>query len=183
MTTRADVIVIGAGHNGLVAATLLARAGLDVVVFDERDVVGGATKTERPFPRLPGLQQSTGAYLLGLMPPEVLRTMQVDLPLLRRDPHYFLPTTRRGSYLMFGTQATTTNLLTERDIKSDAALHEELAMLVNDIAPSWLQDPLSVEDTAERALCGRTFETRSSGCVAAASPTTWRASSSTRSCW
>ena len=69
MTTHADIIVIGAGHNGLVAATLLARAGLDVVVFDERDVVGGATKTERPFPRLPGLQQSTGAYLLGLMPP------------------------------------------------------------------------------------------------------------------
>jgi phytoene dehydrogenase-like protein len=147
---KSDVVVIGAGHNGLVAATLLARAGLDVVVLEERETIGGAAKTERPFPRLPELQQSTGAYLLGLMPPEVLRIMQVDLPLLRRDPHYFLPTTRPGSYLMYGTDATTTDLLSDRDLKADAALHDELAMLRDDVAPSWLQDPLSIEDTAER---------------------------------
>ncbi len=150
MTSRADVIVIGAGHNGLVAATLLARAGLDVVVLEERDTVGGAAKTERPFRTLPEMQQSTGAYLLGLMPPEVLHMMQVELPLLRRDPHYFLPTIRRGSYLMYGSQTTTTDLLTERDIKADAAMRHELTMLRDDIAPAWLQDPLSLEDTAER---------------------------------
>jgi phytoene dehydrogenase-like protein len=69
---------------------------------------------------------------------------------LRRDPHYFLPTTRPGSYLMYGTEATTTDLLTERDLKADAALHDELTMLRDDIASSWLQDPLSIEDTAER---------------------------------
>jgi phytoene dehydrogenase-like protein len=149
-SARADVAVIGAGHNGLVAATLLARAGLDVIVLEERDTVGGAAKTERPFPRLPDMQQSTGAYLLGLMPPEVLQLMQVDLPLLRRDPHYFLPTTRRGSYLMYGTNATTTDLLTDQDLRADAALQDELAMLREDIASAWLQDPLSIEETAER---------------------------------
>ncbi len=147
-----DVVVIGAGHNGLVAATLLGRAGLNVVVVEERDTIGGAAKTERPFPRVPTLQQSTGSYLLGLMPPEVLRIMDVELPLLRRDPHYFLPTTRHGSYLRYGTHATTTDLLTERDVKADAALQHELAMLRDDIAPAWLQDPLPLEETAERFI-------------------------------
>lgn len=72
---RHDVIVIGAGHNGLVAATLLARAGLDVRVVEERDVVGGAARTETPFAKVPGLRQSTGAILLGLMPPELIRLL------------------------------------------------------------------------------------------------------------
>src|SRR6266496_2420228 len=88
----ADVVVIGAGHNGLVAATLLARAGLAIEVLERAEVVGGACRTEYPFPKAPGLAASTGAYLLGLMPPELLRRLDLDLPLIRRDPHYFLPT-------------------------------------------------------------------------------------------
>src|SRR4051812_29129450 len=90
---RADVVVVGGGHNGLVAATLLGRAGLSVVVVERDSVVGGAARTERPFAKVPGLQQSTGAYLLGLMPPELERLLDLRLPLVRRDPHYFLPTT------------------------------------------------------------------------------------------
>ena len=49
----ADVVVVGAGHNGLVATTLLARAGLRVLVLEEKSEVGGAAKTERPFPKAP----------------------------------------------------------------------------------------------------------------------------------
>lgn len=46
-----DVILVGAGHNGLVAATLLARAGLRVTVLEQKSTVGGAAKTEYPFKR------------------------------------------------------------------------------------------------------------------------------------
>src|ERR1700760_1793799 len=91
--TKVDVIVVGAGHNGLVCATLLARAGLSVTVLEEKSQVGGAVKTEYPFPKAPALGVSSGAYLLGLMPPELLVELDLDLPLLKRDPFYFLPTT------------------------------------------------------------------------------------------
>ncbi|MGW4946804.1 phytoene desaturase family protein [Actinoplanes sp. NPDC004185] len=156
---RADVVIIGAGHNGLVSAVLLARAGLDVVVLEAADVLGGATRTERPFPRVPGLGQSTGSYLLGLMPPELLRTLDVDIPVLRRDPHYFLPTPGGpGSpYLLFGTDREATRaqmqrFFSPRDVAADEAMQVEIAALRADLAPAWLREPGTVEEVADRHI-------------------------------
>jgi phytoene dehydrogenase-like protein len=156
---RADVVIIGAGHNGLVSAVLLARAGLDVVVLEAAPVIGGATRTERPFARVPGLGQSTGSYLLGLMPPELLRTLDVDIPVLRRDPHYFLPTPGgAGSpYLLFGSDADATRAQIEtffsaRDAAANEAMQVEIAALRADLAPAWLDEPMSVEQTADRHI-------------------------------
>lgn len=151
-----DVIVVGAGHNGLVTALLLARQGLDVLVIEEKDVVGGAAKTEQPFTTAPQLSISTGAYLLGLMPPELLQILNIDLPLIRRDPHYFLPTTDQR-YLLFGSNQEAmrqqfTTFFSDADWKANEALQTELAQLREDIAPTWLQAPLSIEETAERYL-------------------------------
>jgi phytoene dehydrogenase-like protein len=154
---RVDVAVIGAGHNGLVAAVLLARAGLSVVVLEATDVIGGAARTERPFPKVPGLRHSTGSYLLGLMPPELLKTLEIELPLRRRDPHYFLPTPGPvGSpYLLCGADRAETRrqmveFFSPADAAADDAMAAELASLRDDLAPAWLADPLSVEETAER---------------------------------
>lgn len=151
---RADVVVVGGGHNGLVAATLLARAGLSVVVLERDQVLGGAARTERPFPKLPELQQSTGSYLLGLMPPELIELLDLRLPLLRRDPHYFLPTLG-DRYLLFGsdraaTRASYESMFTTADRDADDALALEVAALREDLAPAWLTEPVSVEETAER---------------------------------
>ena len=149
-----DVVVVGAGHNGLVCALLLARAGLAVTVVEAADVVGGAARTERPFAQVPELGQSTGSYLLGLMPPELLRTLDLTLPTLRRDPHYFLPTPD-SRYLLFGSEHASTRrqmaeFFSPADVVADKALQTELAALREDLAPAWLAEPMSVEETAER---------------------------------
>src|SRR4051794_17161613 len=141
-----DVIVVGAGHNGLVAATLLARAGLAVEVLERADVVGGACRTEHPFAKAPGLAASTGAYLLGLVPPELLTTLDLRLPLVRRDPHYFLPTLD-GRHLLLGADRSTAagqfaEFFSAADARADEALGVELAALRRDLAPAWLAEPL-----------------------------------------
>lgn len=148
-----DVIVVGAGHNGLVAAAMLGRAGLRVRVVEARAVIGGAVRTEAPFSRVPNLRTSTGAYLLGLMPPELIRHLGLSLPLIRRDPHYFLPTTGK-KYLLFGsdtarTRAQMIEFFSEKDWIAHEQLAAEISALRDDLAPTWLEEPMSIEETAE----------------------------------
>ncbi|OGO34631.1 MAG: hypothetical protein A2Z16_05850 [Chloroflexi bacterium RBG_16_54_18] len=73
--TTYDAIIIGAGHNGLVAAAYLARAGLKVLVLERRAIVGGAAATEEIFP---GFQVNTGAFDSGLFMSEIIRELKLE---------------------------------------------------------------------------------------------------------
>src|SRR5260370_13179112 len=75
MTNKYDCIVIGGGHNGLVNAAYLARAGKRVLVLERRHVLGGACVTEEVFP---GFKFSVCSYVVSLLRPEIIR--ELDLP-------------------------------------------------------------------------------------------------------
>ncbi len=86
-----DIVVVGAGHNGLVTAAYLARRGLRVMVLERRPVVGGACVTEPVFP---GCKVSTAAYLSGLLLPEVIRDLELPrfgYSVIAKDPPSFTP--------------------------------------------------------------------------------------------
>ena len=156
MNKSHDVCIIGAGHNGLVSSIILARAGLSVKVHEGKKVVGGAAKTENPFKLAPDLGHSTGAYLLGVMPPELMSELGLKINLVRRDPHYFLPTLN-DKYLLLGADSKANDqqirsFFSDQDAKAIERLEAEIAMLREDLAPSWLQEPLPLEETANKFI-------------------------------
>ena len=90
-TNRYDLIVIGGGHNGLVAAGLLAKAGQRVVVLERREKVGGAAITETPWG--PDYKMTALSYVVSLMPPTIVRELELERHGYKEHPQgpYFAP--------------------------------------------------------------------------------------------
>src|SRR5690349_6708485 len=80
MSARYDAVIVGGGHNGLVCAAYLARAGRRVLVLEKREVIGGAAVSEEIFP---GFRFSVFSYVVSLLRPEIIR----DLDLARHGLH------------------------------------------------------------------------------------------------
>lgn len=79
-----DAVVVGAGHNGLVAAAYLARAGLSVEVFERREIPGGACVTEELWP---GVRASPASYTLSLLRGQIIRELELERHGLHVEPH------------------------------------------------------------------------------------------------
>src|SRR3981081_871640 len=101
MSGSYDAIIIGAGHNGLVTACYLAKAGWKVLVLERRYLVGGACVTEEGFP---AFNVSTAAYVNSLFRKEIIRDLRLHdhgFEVLERNPSSFTPYPD-GRYLLLG---------------------------------------------------------------------------------
>src|SRR6266700_1222744 len=143
MTQTWDVIVI-AGHNGLVTAAYLARAGRRVLVLERRSLVGGACVTEEVWP---GYRVSTAAYVNSLLRPEIISDLELarhGFALLPRDPSSFTPFPD-GRYLLLDPDRELTRREVAKLSSRDAAALPRYEAMLERIAafvePTLLETP------------------------------------------
>jgi phytoene dehydrogenase-like protein len=139
-----DVVVIGAGHNGLTCACYLAAAGLKVHVVERRSVVGGAAVTEEFHP---GFRNSTASYTVSLLNPKVIRDLRLaehGLRIVERPFSNFVPLAA-GQSLRFGGDLAMTQTEVARFSKRDAerlpAYFARLDRLADQLKQWVLQSP------------------------------------------
>src|SRR5919204_5199122 len=95
--SKYDVVILGAGHNGLVAASYLGRAGLSVLLLEKNNYIGGATTSQKVFPDYDA-QLSRYSYLVSLFPEKIIRDLGLNLELRRRATASFTPYLNHGQH-------------------------------------------------------------------------------------
>jgi phytoene dehydrogenase-like protein len=97
MKTKYDVVILGAGHNGLVAASYLGRAGLSVLLLEKNDYIGGAATSQKLF-RGYDARLSRYSYLVSLFPDKIVRDLGLGIELRRRATGSFTPYLKEGRH-------------------------------------------------------------------------------------
>lgn len=156
-----DCIVIGGGHNGLIAAAYLARAGKSVCVVERRPVLGGCAASEALWP---GYRVSTGAYVISLLLPEIIRDLRLGehgLTILPRNPSSFTPLLD-GRYLLLGPDAASNRREIAKFSRRDAeafprynALLDRVARVLEPIVAAPAPNPLPAPGARRRGAARR----------------------------
>jgi hypothetical protein len=146
--SKRDAIVIGGGHNGLITAAYLAKAGLDVLVLERRHILGGAAVTEEIEP---GFKYSRASYLAGLLRPQIIEDLSLEkygFKYIPRNPSSFTPTKQgskyNGKYLVLGSdeQANWDSIAQFSKKDADAfPKYEEFLGKIRDIMQPILDNP------------------------------------------
>jgi len=147
MLNEFDAVIIGGGHNGLVTAGYLARAGLRTLVLESRHMVGGACVTEEIFP---GYKFSTTSYLCSLMQEKVTRELELEkfgFAVYPKDPAFFSPFPD-GRYLIMGSDIARTceeiRKFSARDAERYPRYEEYVDRLARFVEPLLLETPLDI---------------------------------------
>ena len=132
MKTRYDVVILGAGHNGLVAAAYLARAGLSVLLLEKNDYIGGATTSQQVFPDYDA-RLSRYSYLVSLFPEKIIRDLGLKLELRRRATGSFTPYVKNGRHdgLLLSNVDEEVSRRSMRELTGSDTEHEQLKRFYN----------------------------------------------------
>ena len=127
-----DVVILGAGHNGLVAATYLGRAGLSVLLLEKNDYIGGATTSQKVF-RDYDARLSRYSYLVSLFPDKIIRDLGLNLELRRRTTGSFTPYIKNGQQdgLLLSNVDEAVSRQSIVDLTGSDAEHEQMKKFYN----------------------------------------------------
>lgn len=153
MTTY-DVIVIGGGHNGLVAACYLAKAGKKVLVLERYHTVGGAAVTEEIHP---GFRVSVASYSMSLMRPEIIEALRLadyGFEVYAKSPSYFMPFPDGAHLFLYAGDRERSKASIARFSQKDAAAYDAWedfwGRCCDIIEPTLMQPPVSLGELARR---------------------------------
>jgi len=155
-STKYDVVIIGGGHNGLVAATYLARAGKSVRILEANPEIGGASQSVRTFPEYDA-NLSRYSYLIALLPDKIVSDLGLSFECISREVSSYTPYgENKGLYVSRIWDALTESSFNELDpsgkeAKAWQAFYAEIAEFAEKIAPTMLQ-PLKTRSELKQQI-------------------------------
>ncbi|MFF1921798.1 phytoene desaturase family protein [Streptomyces sp. NPDC058221] len=151
-----DAVIVGGGHNGLVAAAYLARAGQSVLVLERLGTTGGAAVSTRPFAGVDA-RLSRYSYLVSLLPPKIVRELGLDFAVRKRTVSSYTPAVRDGhaTGLLVGGDGTRDSFAaltgSDREYEAWGRFYARTGQVAERVFPT-LTEPLPTRDALRERI-------------------------------